>query len=46
MSNENDTVYVRSCRHCGEGFDSTNQSQAESARDSHESSCPLNPANQ
>lgn len=40
-----DVVYVRSCRHCGSGFDSTDKDKAEDARDRHEMTCPVNPDN-
>lgn len=41
-----ETVYVRSCQHCEQGFDSTDQASAEAARGSHEYSCFKNPVNQ
>lgn len=39
------TVYVRSCQHCGDSFDSTDKDAAEDARDRHEMICLLNPDN-
>jgi hypothetical protein len=39
-----DTLYVRSCQYCGQGFDSTDKDASESARDAHEMRCHLNPA--
>lgn len=41
-----ETVYVRSCRHCGFGCDSKSQDMAERARDAHETICSQNPDNQ
>lgn len=40
-----DTVYVRSCQHCGQSFDNVDKDKAESARDRHEMVCPVNPDN-
>lgn len=34
-----ETVYVRSCQHCGQEFDSVDIASVEAARDSHENSC-------